>query len=263
MMSRIGELFQRKTQRILNIYITAGFPETDSLEKILPALARNGADMIEIGIPYSDPLADGPIIQRSSATALANGMTLELLFDQLKDLRVPASGLGEIPIVLMGYMNPVLQFGFEKFCSMAAAAGIDGLILPDMPVHEFENRYGKIIGEHGLDFIFLITPSTPEDRVRKLDDLSSGFLYAVSSSSTTGAADFKADNSNLSRLKELRLRNPVLVGFGIKTPGDFDRVSSFANGAIIGSEFIRQFETGKDEEKVVKDFLKPFLIRTS
>ena len=181
-MSRIKKLLETKKDRLLNVYCTAGYPELDSTLAVMEALQVNGVDLIELGMPYSDPLADGPVIQASGTKAIANGMTISKLFEQLKDFRDRI----RIPVILMGYMNPVLQYGFEKFCANAKAAGIDGLILPDLPVYEYETEYGAIIQKHGLDFIFLVTPETSDDRVRKLDALSSGFLYAVSSSSTTG-----------------------------------------------------------------------------
>jgi tryptophan synthase alpha chain len=181
-MSRIEQLFQHKHQKILSIYCTAGYPKLNSTLEVMQALESFGADMIELGIPYSDPLADGPVIQMSSAQALQNGMTIQKLFEQLQQLRTFIS----LPVILMGYMNPVLQYGFEKFCAHAAACGVDGLILPDLPEYEFETEYAHILKKHKLNFIFLITPETSEERVKKLDSLSSGFLYAVSSSSTTG-----------------------------------------------------------------------------
>ncbi len=182
-MSRISQMFDRKKEKVLSIYFTAGFPHLDSTLEVMKSLQESGADMIELGIPYSDPLADGPVIQQSSMAALKNGMTIKKLFEQIKDFRKEIS----IPVLLMGYMNPVLQYRFEKFCADAADAGIDGLILPDLPEYEYENEYGAIIKKYGLDFVFLVTPETSEQRVRKLDELSSGFLYAVSSSSTTGS----------------------------------------------------------------------------
>lgn len=235
-MSRFIELFSRKSERVLNVYVTAGYPEIDSTLEIMEALQKNSVDIIELGMPYSDPLADGSVIQDSSSVALNNGMTIEKLFSQLKGFREKI----HLPVVLMGYMNPVLQFGFEKFCAEAEAAGIDGLILPDLPVLEFERHYGEILKKYNLDFIFLVTPETNEERVRKLDSLSSGFLYAVSSSSTTGKEqDFSAVTSYLDRLKSYRLKNPVLVGFGIKDKHTFDAVQGHANGAIIGSAYIK------------------------
>jgi tryptophan synthase alpha chain len=181
-MSRIEELFNKKKNGILNVYCTAGYPQAGSTLEVMQALQDNGADMIELGMPYSDPLADGPVIQASSAKAIENGMTIVKLFNDLNNFRSTI----HLPVILMGYMNPALQYGFEKFCQQAAATGIDGLILPDLPMHEFETEYGPIINKYGLKFIFLVTPETSDDRIKKLDHLSSGFLYAVSSSSTTG-----------------------------------------------------------------------------
>src|SRR6185295_8144823 len=181
-MNRIEELFKKKRNNILNVYCTAGFPRLEDTLAVIAALEDGGADGIELGMPYSDPLADGPVIQHSSTIALQNGMTIKKLFEQLKNFRKEIS----VPVLLMGYMNPILQYGFEKFCVGAAAVGIDGLILPDLPEYEFESEYGAIIKKHGLDFVFLVTPETSDERVKRLDKLSSGFLYAVSSSSTTG-----------------------------------------------------------------------------
>lgn len=252
-MSRIAELFKRKKEKIVNIYCTAGYPKLDSTLKIMKALENNGADMIELGMPYSDPLADGPVIQASSTIAIGNGMTIQQLFDQLKDFRKEVS----LPLVLMGYMNPVVQYGFEKFCSDAAAVGIDGLILPDLPEYEFETEYGAIIKKYELDFIFLVTPETSEERIRKLDQLSTGFLYAVSSSSTTGSDKNMTDvNSYLQKLKSLKLRNSILVGFGIKDKSTFEAACRYANGAIIGSAFVKAMDGVENEEHSVKQFLK-------
>jgi len=252
-MSRVAELFKRKQERILNIYCTAGYPQLDSTLKIMQAVQDNGADIIELGMPYSDPLADGPVIQASSTIAIANGMTIKKLFEQLKDFRSEI----QIPVILMGYMNPVLQYGFEKFCADAAAVGIDGLIIPDLPEYEFETEYGDIIKKYGLDFIFLVTPETSEERIKKLDELSTGFLYAVSSSSTTGSDKNMTDvNSYLQKLKNLQLRNSILVGFGIKDKQTFDEACRYANGAIIGSAFVKALEGSKNEEDSVKQFLK-------
>ena len=235
-MSRIKNVFQKRPNNVLNVYCTAGYPQLNSTIEVIKALQKNGADIIELGMPYSDPLADGPVIQQSSGIALANGMTIKKLFQQLKDLRKKIS----VPIVLMGYMNPVLQYGFEKFCADAAAVDIDGLILPDLPEYEFETEYGAIVKKHGLDFIFLVTPETSEERIKKLDGLSSGFLYAVSSSSTTGSDKNMTDvKSYLQRLKGLNLKNPVLVGFGIKDRPTFEAACANANGAIIGTAYIK------------------------
>jgi tryptophan synthase alpha chain len=227
------------------------------------ALQENGADMIELGMPYSDPLADGPVIQHSSTVALQNGMTIKKLFEQLKDFRrsIATGGVGEnMPVLLMGYMNPILQYGFEKFCSDAAAVGIDGLILPDLPEYEYETEYGDIIKKYDLDFVFLVTPETTGERVKKLDDLSSGFLYAVSSSSTTG----KDKNMNdvkkyLQKIKNSELKNPVLVGFGIKDRQTFEAACENTNGAVIGTAYIKALEASGNVEDATKSFLNSII----
>ena len=238
-MTRIGELFEKKKRNILNIYFTAGFPKVDSMLVIMKSLQEAGADMIELGMPYSDPLADGPVIQLSSTKALANGMTIRLLFEQLKDFRDTI----HLPVLLMGYMNPILQYGFENFCKHAMEAGIDGLILPDLPIFEFEKEYGAIIRKYNLDFIFLVTPETEVNRLVQLDQLSSGFLYAVSSSSTTGKSASLSDQGHyFNKLRSMPLKNPVLIGFGIRDKSGFAQACSYASGAIIGSAFIRILE---------------------
>jgi len=255
-MNRIEELFFRKKKNVLNIYCTAGFPQSDSTIKVMSALQQNGADIIELGMPYSDPLADGEVIQASSSRALSNGMTISKLFEQLKNFRKEIS----IPLILMGYMNPILQYGFEKFCKDAADVGVDGLILPDLPEHEFENEYGAIIKKYGLDFIFLVTPETSTERIEKLDELSTGFLYAVSSSSTTGKdKDFDMVEKYLQRLQNMKLKNPVLVGFGIKDKQSFNAACKYANGAIIGTAFIKAIENANDVEEATKKFLESIL----
>ena len=262
-MSRLQHTFQKPDKKILNVYCTAGYPKLDSTLEVMKSLQQNGANIIELGMPYSDPLADGPVIQQSGSIALANGMTIAKLFEQLKDFRTPPLGDGggiSIPVILMGYMNPVLQYGFEKFCADAAAVGVDGLILPDLPEYEFETEYGAIIKKYNLDFIFLITPETSEDRIRKLDSLSSGFLYAVSTSSTTGS-DKKAANTDdyLKKLGNLKLKNPVLVGFGISNKQTFDTVCQLADGAIIGSAYIKALENNADVNAATKSFLSSIL----
>ena len=222
----------------------------------MKALEAYGADMIEIGMPYSDPLADGPVIQASSTRALANGMTIAKMFAQLKNFRAQI----HLPVILMGYMNPVLQYGFEKFCVDAQKTGIDGLILPDLPIYEFETEYRSVIQKYDLDFIFLVTPETSEERIRKLDELSSGFLYAVSSSSTTGKDKNLSDQAGyFKRLKEMRLKNPVLVGFGIRDKETFQTACAHANGAIIGSAFIRALENSNDVDQSTKTFLEKII----
>ena len=255
-MSRISELFKKKNKRVLNVYCTAGFPRLDSTLEVLTALQENGADLIELGMPYSDPLADGPVIQASSTKALENGMTISALFSQLKAMR-PSIG---VPVLLMGYMNPVLQYGFEKFCASAAGAGVDGLILPDLPIYEFETEYGPVMKKYGLDFIFLVTPETSEERVRKVDSLSTGFLYAVSSSSTTGKnKEINDQQAYFERLEKMGLRNPVLVGFGIRDKASFDAACLHANGAIIGTAYIRALENGSSVAGATREFLNSVL----
>ncbi len=255
-MSRIKDLFQRKNGRVLNVYCTAGYPKIESTLVVIKALQENGADMVEVGMPYSDPLADGQVIQSSSAVALQNGMTIQLLFEQLQSFR----DFINLPVILMGYMNPVLQYSFEKFCADAAAVGIDGLILPDLPEYEFESEYSSILKKNGLDFIFLITPETSEERVRRLDDLSSGFLYAVSSSSTTGASKNMTEvKTYLQRIKKYELKNPVLAGFGIKDKETFESACEYADGAIIGSAFIKALENTPDVRESSAKFIKSIL----
>jgi len=255
-MSRLQQLFQQKSKRVLNVYCTAGYPGLDSTAEVLDALQAAGADIVELGMPYSDPLADGPVIQHSSTVALQNGMTIQTLFKQLQGFRSSI----RIPVLLMGYMNPVLQYGFEKFCANAAAAGADGLIIPDLPEYEFETEYGKFIKKHGLDFIFLVTPETSEERVRRLDKLSSGFLYAVTSSSTTGRDKNIHDVvSYLERLKDYQLKNPVLAGFGIKDKQTFEAACMHASGAIIGSAYIKALEHTKDINQTTQLFLNAIL----
>lgn len=266
--SRISRVFESPLlgglrRQILNVYCTAGFPQLDSTIEVMKALQENGADLIELGMPYSDPLADGPVIQHSNNIALANGMTIQKLFEQLKNLRKSPSlgGVGEaLPVILMGNMNPVLQYGFEKFCSNAAAVGIDGLILPDLPEYEFETGYGAVVKKYGLDFIFLVTPETSNERIKKLDQLSSGFLYAVSSSSTTGRdKDLGTVSIYLQRLKKMNLKNPVMVGFGIKDKQSFQTACQNADGAIIGSAYIQALEHGENVNAATKSFLSSIL----
>jgi tryptophan synthase alpha chain len=256
-MSRIKELFSKKKSRVLNVYCTAGYPHLNSTTELMKALYENGADLVELGMPYSDPLADGPVIQHSSSIAIKNGMTIAALFDQLKNWRIKTGVTTKGGLILMGYMNPILQYGFEKFCADAASVGVDGLILPDLPEYEFETEYGAIIKKYGLDFIFLVTPETSEARIKKLDSLSTGFLYAVSSSSTTGSDKNMTDvNVYLKKLKAMQLQNAVLVGFGIKDKTTFDAACENANGAIIGTAYIKALENATDTNEVTKRFLE-------
>jgi tryptophan synthase alpha chain len=244
-MSRIKELFERKKRNVLNVYFTAGFPLLNCTLTVMKSLQEAGADMIELGMPYSDPLADGPVIQASGSMALANGMTIHKLFEQLRDFRNEI----HLPVLLMGYMNPIIQYGFENFCRDAAAVGVDGLILPDLPMFEFEKEFGAVIKKYKLDFVFLVTPETSDERVKKLDLLSSGFLYAVSSSSTTGKdATLSEQEKYFTGLQSMKLNNPVLIGFGIRDKASFSKACSYANGAIIGTAFIKVLENAKEQE---------------
>ncbi len=252
-MTRIEELFKRKQQKVLNLYCTAGFPKLESTLEVMKALQSNGADLIELGMPYSDPLADGEVIQQSNAVALKNGMTISILFDQLKDMRSSVT----VPVVLMGYVNPVIQYGFESFCAKAAEVGIDGLILPDLPMYEFETEYGAIIRRYNLNLIFLVTPETNEERVRRIDELSSGFLYAVSSSMTTGSnKNINDQQSYFRKLNDMKLKNPILVGFGIKDKESFEAACKYTNGAIIATAYIKALGNGKDVNTATKEFLQ-------
>lgn len=252
-MSRIQALFATKDKEVLNVYVTAGYPQLNSTLTIMQALEKSGADLIELGMPYSDPLADGPVIQASSSVALQNGMTIKKLFEQLNGFRSSVN----VPVILMGYMNPILQYGFEEFCADAAAVGVDGLILPDLPEFEFENEYGTIIKKYNLDFIFLVTPETAPERIKRLDSLSTGFLYAVSSSSTTGKdQNMNGVSAYLQRLQGMGLKNPVLVGFGIKDRASFLAASEYANGAIIGTAFIKALEGAADVAATTEQFIR-------
>lgn len=259
-MNIFQKLFSEKNKNILSIYFTAGFPELNDTNIILASLEKHGADMIEIGMPYSDPLADGPVIQNSGMKALQNGMTIKLLFDQLKNTNVKTN----VPLILMGYLNPVLQYGFEKFCADAKVAGVSGVILPDLPINEFENEYRKILDQNNLNFIFLITPETSEERIRKIDDISEAFIYAVSSSSITGSdQDMDAQEAYFERIKNMHLKNNVLIGFGIKDHKTFSEACKYASGAIIGTAYIKALENGGDIDTGTQQFLNSILQSTT
>jgi tryptophan synthase alpha chain len=260
-MNSIQKLFSEKKKNILSIYFTAGFPQLNDTVKILESLQQNGADMIEIGMPYSDPLADGPVIQNSSMKALQNGMTIKILFDQLNNFykNTPASKKNS-PLILMGYLNPVMQYGFEKFCIEAKNAGISGIILPDLPITEYENEYREIFDGNGLDFIFLITPETSEERIRKIDSLSNGFIYAVSSSSITGSdKNINAQESYFERIKNMNLKNKIMIGFGIKDHQTFKKACEYSSGAIIGTAYIKAIEHAENIETATGNFLNSIL----
>ncbi|RYY45964.1 MAG: tryptophan synthase subunit alpha [Chitinophagaceae bacterium] len=255
-MNRLDALFAVKPRNVLNVYCTAGFPSINSTPEIMLALQQHGADIIEVGMPYSDPVADGPVIQQSNMKALENGMSIRLLFEQLQSIKDQLT----VPVVLMGYINPVLQYGMEAFCEAAAAAGVSALILPDLPMFEYEQLYQSTFNKFGLHAIFLITPVTPPDRIARADRLSGGFLYAVSSASTTGATNTSGDKTAyFKRLKKLKLKNPLLIGFGIKDRQGFEEAASYASGAIIGSAFIEHIENAGDANGAVKQYLSTIL----
>ena len=236
----------------LNIYFTAGVPQLNDTAQIMKTIQSAGADMIEVGIPYSDPVADGPVIQKSDELALQNGMTIAKLFEQLKTVKDEIN----IPVILMGYLNPVLKFGFEKFCQECKTSGVSGLILPDLPPIEFEKKYQKILEQYGINFTFLVTPETSDERIQYLDSLSSGFLYAVSSSSTTGTNQEIDNDAYFKRLRSLNLKNPVLIGFSIKNKTDFDKVTQHADGAIIGSAFVKILLENQEWESKAAEFIR-------
>ena len=222
---------------------------------IAEALQESGADLLEIGFPYSDPVADGPTIQASSKQALDNGMDLKLLFEQLKDLRSKVT----IPVLLMGYVNPMLQFGVENFCKACVAVGVDGCIVPDLPMIEYEELYESVFAAHGLSNIFLVTPQTSTERIHKIDGLSNGFIYLLSSSATTGQNLQVGDTTEayFSRIADLKLKNPTMIGFGISSKATFDKACQYANGAIIGSAFVKALDKN-DVQGSVKRFIKEF-----
>ncbi len=247
-MNRLNHLFSTKKSPILSIYFTAGYPKLESTLDIAEALEKGGADFIEIGFPYSDPLADGPVIQNSSQVALKNGMNLKVLFEQLKDLRKRVS----IPVLLMGYANPVLQFGVENFCNACADAGIDGVIVPDLPMYEYEEMYKDHFLDNNLSNIFLVTPLTSEERIRKIDSLSNGFIYLLSSSSTTGKTLTVSDASEnyFSRIQNMKLENPTMIGFGISDSKSFTKAATYTRGAIVGSAFVKFLDTEGAMDKI-------------
>lgn len=236
MTNRIHQKLQ-EDGKILSIYFTAGYPDLTDTVPIIQELEKNGVDLIEIGLPFSDPLADGPTIQDSSTSALKNGMTSEILFEQLKDVRKTVS----IPLIIMGYFNPVFQYGVEAFCKKCAEIGIDGLILPDLPLDVYQEQYESIFKKYGLVNVFLITPQTGDARIRQIDEASNGFIYMVSSASTTGAkSGFGQEQSDyFNRIANLNLKNPQIVGFGISNADTFNTAIEKAKGAIIGSAFIK------------------------
>lgn len=257
-MNRIQLAFQSK-KKLLNIYFTAGYPSLHDTVPLIEALSSAGADLIEVGMPFSDPLADGPVIQRSSAAALKNGMNLPTLFAQLNGIR---QTVPDTPILLMGYLNPVMQFGVENFCREAAAVGVDGLILPDLPLDDYLNHYQEIFRRHGLRPVFLISPQTSPDRIRRIDELTDSFLYLVSGPGITGGANTQAageQDAYFARIEAMQLRNPRLIGFGIGDKASFQNACQHAEGAIIGSALIRVLEGVGDAPAAATAFVSSIL----
>lgn len=251
--NRINQLFQNKKENILSVYFTAGYPELNDTVSIIQNLEKNGVDLIEVGMPFSDPVADGPVIQNSSTIALKNGMSIKVLFEQLANIRESVN----IPLILMGYLNPVMQFGVEKFCQKCQEVGIDGLILPDLPLSVYEEEFKALFEQYDLHNILLITPQTSEARIRQIDDASNGFIYMVSSSSTTGAKDKVSDfhQDYFDRVNQLNLKNPRLIGFGISNQETFQNACKYASGAIIGSAFVKAL----DQEITLEDRISGFV----
>lgn len=252
-MNRITTLFENKKDNILNIYFTAGFPQLNDTTTILSTLQAAGADIVEIGMPYSDPIADGETIQESNQTALENGMSLKLLFEQLADMRKTIT----LPVVLMGYINPVIQFGVENFCKKCREVGVDGLILPDLPMDEYVEEYAELFKKYGLKNTFLMTPQTSEERIRKIDANSDGFIYMVSSASITGSTSGITNEMEayFNRVNAMNLKNPTLIGFGIKDNATFSKACQYANGAIIGSQFVRVIGNAKNLSEEIKAYV--------
>jgi tryptophan synthase alpha chain len=252
-MNRINKLFQQKSENILSVYFTAGFPKLEDTLPTLKCLQANGVDLVEIGVPFSDPMADGIVIQNSSQHALKNGMSIRKLFEQLTAVRAEI----HIPLIMMGYLNPIMQFGFEAFCKECHRVGVDGMIIPDLPMADFLAEYKEIAQRYELEFIFLITPETSDERIREIDSHTNGFIYMVSSAATTGTqTSFDNKVEYFNRINSMNLKNPRLVGFGISNKSTRDMVNRYSSGAIIGSAFVKALQETQDVEKGVKFLLQ-------
>ena len=251
--NRINKLFADNDGKVLSIYFTAGYPNLDTTVEIIRELEEAGVNLVEIGMPFSDPLADGPTIQDSSQIALNNGMNIKLLFEQLSEIRNSI----QIPLILMGYLNPILQYGIQNFCEKCNEIGIDGLIIPDLPLDVYTNDYKDIFDQNNLKNILLITPQTSEGRIREIDSVSNGFIYAVSSYSITGAKTWISDEQveYLKRIQSYKLNNPIVVGFGISDKESFTKVTEHTDGAIIGSAFIKAISNGEGLSSAIKNFI--------
>lgn len=251
-MNKLDQLFDQKSNNLITIYTTAGYPNLDDTSTVIKELDNNKVDIIEVGIPYSDPLADGPTIQATSEKALANGMTIAILFDQLKSVQSEISA----PIVLMGYYNQVMTFGLEKFLQNCQESGVSGLILPDMPYEIYLAQHKDLFEKYNQKVTFLITPLTTEKRIKEINDATSGFVYIVSSSATTGSTKSNYNEDFLSKVKNLGLTKPHQIGFGISTKEDVEKAWSFANGAIIGSAFLRVLDKVENNlSESIKDYI--------
>jgi len=249
-MNRIKQLFERKQKNILSIYFTAGYPHLNDTCNVIRKLESNGIDLIEIGIPFSDPMADGPTIQDSGTEALRNGMTLKILFDQLKDIRKDTT----LPLIMMGYLNPIMQYGFENFCKQCKETGIDGAIIPDLPFKDYIEEFKPIADRYDIKIIMLITPETSEERIRLIDEHTDGFIYMVSSAATTGAQKSfdEQKQAYFRKINAMNLKNPRLIGFGISNKATLEAAQANASGAIIGSKFITLLKENKTIEDAVK-----------
>ncbi len=253
-MNRIKQLFKQKQNNILTIYFTPGYPKLNDTREVIRELQNNGVDMIEIGIPFSDPMADGPTIQASGTVALKNGMSLKLLFEQLADIRQEIT----IPLIFMGYLNPIMQFGFENFCKKCHETGIDGAVIPDLPFDDYIKEYKPIADKYGIKIVMLITPETSDERIRLIDEHTDGFIYMVSSAATTGAqSSFDEKKQEYFRkINGMNLRNPRLIGFGISNKATLDAANENASGAIIGSKFITLLKDSPSVGDAVKNLKK-------
>ena len=249
-MNRINQLFATKSEKILSIYFCAGHPTLEGTADTIKTLEQHGVDMIEVGIPFSDPMADGHVIQDAATKALRNGMTLKKLFSQLEGIR---NGV-KMPLILMGYLNPIMQFGFEAFCQRCVEVGIDGVIIPDLPFKDYLEEYKPVADKYDIRIIMLITPETSEERIRFIDDNTDGFIYMVSSASTTGAQKEFGDQKQayFSRIKAMNLKHPCMIGFGISNKQTLEAAQANAAGAIIGSKFVKLFEETQDASKAIK-----------
>ncbi|QZT35872.1 tryptophan synthase subunit alpha [Halosquirtibacter xylanolyticus] len=249
-MNRISEAFNKKKKNILSIYFTAGYKGLNKSIEIIKNLEDSGVDIVELGMPFSDPVADGPIIQKSSETALSHGMSVKQLFEELKDLRKQVS----IPVLLMGYLNPIIQYGVEEFCKRCSEVGIDGVIIPDLPLDVYERHYESIFENYRITNTLLVTPQTNDIRIKQIDKKSNGFIYVVSSNGTTGDNKAILHNDYFAHIKSLQLKTPTLIGFGIKDNKSFLNACEYANGAIIGSSFVKHIESSCST-KHIKSFV--------